>query len=346
MRLLSKVAAVAAVAWCLAAWPRGARAVTIAQHAHVAVEQSTDTVVELLPVDLELDAILATRVTSLPAVGKLYHLSANYIAFGYEPAKGAEITSVPATLAAGAADRVVYEAPVGFEATRFEYETEDVNNDVSAAGIVDVTASDGVTVSSAFHADEDGWTVETAASVAASWSGTSTGALNHFVYGQFGSLVVGANNDVRWHFLAPAKFLRNNARLYGGRLEFVMGHFEGDLEGNAAGTPLTFVELECSACASGAGITLAQREVVYTGGVTQVSLGLTELPSDGWLKDPHDDTVTAWSSPTQCEVFEVLAGLDAVRVYGDWTAEHEVVGIDSFAFRVVTPLASVSTACY
>jgi hypothetical protein len=41
--------------------------------------------------------------------------------------------------------------------------------------------------------------------------------------------VVGANNNVPWYFLAPAKFLRNNMRLYGGSLSFWLSLFEGDI---------------------------------------------------------------------------------------------------------------------
>lgn len=338
-------ALVAAAAVLLAAAP-AADAQTIAQHMHVSVEPSTETIVTLLPLDLEGDTPTC-EITALPVVGKLYQLSANYINFGYLPAKGTEIVSI-STQVSDVLHRVVYEAPVGFVPTTFIYRASDIpNTQFSTDGVVEVTGLSNVTRETLFHQDADSWQVVAATSRAADWTGTSTGSLNHFIFGEFGPLVVGANNDVRWYFEAPASFHGNNARLYGGRLEFWMGHFEGDLAGSAAPAPVTFVELTCAACASGDGITIAQRGVTYTGGLRHFSFDLTELPSDGWLKDPHDDTVTAWPSPTQCEVVDVLAGLSGLRIYGDWVdGGHEVVGIDAVKMVVGSPVGSIASACY
>ena len=112
---------------------------------------------------------------------------------------------------------------------------------------------------------------------AASWSSTRTDLLSRYIYGGTQGLVVGVNNDVRWYFQSPAAFARDNGAVYGGTMEFVIGAFQGDFTGASLySLPFSFVELVCSTCNSGQGITLAQviRDVcVYACGLIQCLRG-------------------------------------------------------------------------
>jgi hypothetical protein len=343
MRARTRISALQRAVLALLVFATLARAAApIARHLHVSTSRSSDVIITLSPFDADSDP-MTVQITALPASGALYHLSSNYINFGFEPARGTAISAVPATIT-DAQVRVVYAAPVGFVSTRFSYTAND-GSTTSSAGWVDVTPSHNRTLHSAFLFDAESWTVQTASSTAATWSATSLGALNHFVYRGDIALVVGSVNSARWFFRAPAGFYRNNARVYGGRLSFVLGAFEGDLSANRFADPSTFVMLECSTCASGAGIRLAQRTNSFTGGVQQFSFVLDEAPSSGWLKDPNDDTA-AWTAPTQCEFISVLAGLTGLRIYGDFTTEHEVIGLDEVALAAPFPSVAIPNACY
>jgi len=37
----------------------------------------------------------------------------------------------------------------------------------------------------------------------------------------------------------------------------------------------------------------------------------------------------SWPSPTQCQFAQVLEGLSAIKIYGDFTTAYEAIGIDS-----------------
>ncbi len=134
----------------------------------------------------------------------------------------------------------------------------DVSNNLAAlsAGVVDVISASsspltgaGVgseTVASSFTLDSDGWAVKAVSSAPAAFSPTSSGpALNRYVYGGDSiALVVGANNNVRWRFVAPSKFLRSAVTSFAGTLRFTLAAFAGDLAGNTRySNPSDFVTL-------------------------------------------------------------------------------------------------------
>jgi hypothetical protein len=52
----------------------------------------------------------------------------------------------------------------------------------------------------------------------------------------------------------------------------------------------------------------------------------------GWLQDSAN-TLVEWEAPTQCAMVEVLSGLSAVRILGDFTTGHESVALDNVALR-------------
>jgi hypothetical protein len=230
-------------------------------------------------------------------------------------------------------------------ATTFKYSITGASG--TRTGQVTLTAPDLVTVSSPFWTDNEGWTIQSAVNTNSTWSPTSTSAsLNYFVFGGDFDPVVGLNNNVRWYFLAPSKFLGNFGYLYNGFIQFWLGSFAGDFSANSAlQTPYNLIELWCSSCDNNKGVTLAQRYVPYNGGLQFFNFTLNEYSTSGWFQDPKNGLVTVWPSPSQCTFINVLMGLTSVRIYGDVTTSFEVVGLDSFTY-VVGPSDGVNLTCY
>jgi len=175
-------------------------------------------------------------ITSLPTIGSLFQVSPNYVNLGLLPARGIPITTVPCNVSfAGpptANVKVVYAAPINtMTADRFTYTVYDASDNTQSVsgGMVDITASSSITgnilnneiVSSPFHLNADGWTIESAASNAATFSPTSSGLLNHYIYGGDNlPSVIGVNNNVLWNFGAsPSKWTgKSYINAFGGTL--------------------------------------------------------------------------------------------------------------------------------
>lgn len=96
------------------------------------------------------------------------------------------------------------------------------------------------------------------------------------------------------------------------------------------------MELECAACDGpvGKGITLAFPLSALTavtattspsGDATVYMLPLLE--NAGWLKDSQN-SLKAWTVPSQCDLILVLSRLSNFRILGDWTRWYESVGLD------------------
>jgi len=315
----------------------------IAQHVAVTVTPNTEIVIALKPSPGALSNA-HVQILTAPAVGSLFQVSANFMNFGYLPAQGS-----PYVLGSNVVDpqaRVVFSAPLAFQPTRFLYRYGNATA-WSANGTVDLTLADSVVQSSVFNTGNDGWAIAGPVVTTTLWSGTSTGALNHYIFATTPSLQVGTDNTPRWYFKAPSMYGTggspwNGANLYGGRLSFSFGGFAGNFTvGSLFPNPVDFVRLECAHCTSATAV--AQRNVVYNGGVVQFSFGLDEL--SGWLRDPLDSRITAWSTPTQCDMVHILAGLTAIKIYGDVTNGYEAVGIDGFTLTLPSS-PSVPLACY
>ena len=95
---------------------------------------------------------------------------------------------------------------------------------------------------------------------------------------------------------------------------------------------MNIVELECASCNGPVkqGITIAfpvsaLTTGAFNGNPTKYSLALNE--DYGWLIDPQN-TLKSWSKPTKCQFIQVLSGLSAVRILGDWTTWYESVALD------------------
>jgi hypothetical protein len=300
-------------------------------------------VITLLPY-VSTGTITSVEITQMPALGLLYQTSLNFELYGYNPTRTVQITSVP-TVVTSPTYRIVYIPPPNFVATFFKYKvTPSVG--LPRTGQVTLTAPDLVTMASPFWTSNEGWTVQTAVNTNSTWSPTSTStSLNYFVFGGDFDPVVGQNNNVRWYFIAPPKFLGNYGYIYNGFLQFWLGSFAGDFANTAIATPYNLIELWCSSCGSGGGITLAQRYQPYNGGLQFFNFTMNEYATSGWFQDPKNGLVTVWPSPTQCDFIHVLMGLTEIRVYGDVTTSFEVVGLDSFTF-VVGPSNGVPVGCY
>ncbi|GMF21549.1 unnamed protein product [Phytophthora fragariaefolia] len=162
--------------------------------------------------------------------------------------------------------------------------------------------------------------------------------LSYYIYGL--DAVIHRRDDTGddtrlWYFTAPPKFLGNQWAAYGGSLDFVLSSAEGSFDAsnlNLAGSG-HLVELECATCAQFSGITLAMPlspVFSYDGTTTQFSLPLNELA--GWVKDPKN-IILSWGAPLQCEFVNVLSGLSAIRILGDFTRGYESVALDTVTLR-------------
>jgi len=300
------------------------------------VSPNQELVITLKATDADGDP-LTINCTTLPTVGTLSQVSPNFQLYGYQPAIGTAISHAPAVVV-DTQGRVVFSAPQAMSPTRFTFAAYD-GHVWSDPAFVEITlaSSGGRVLLNDFNFDAESWTVVASGSSSlANWTGTSTGLLNHYIYYAQASLVVGQANQNRWYFKAPAQYFRDNSMLYGGTLSFVMGSFAGDFSaGSRYATPVTLITL------SGAGMTVAQRNVVYSGGIVQFSFELDE--SGDWLLDPQDSRITNWPAPQQCQFVQILQGLTDIRIYGDLTPNYEAIGIDSFS---LTSGTGVPTSCY
>lgn len=87
---------------------------------------------------------------------------------------------------------------------------------------------------------------------------------------------------------------------------------------NLNGDALRLVELYCSACARNTGTTLAfplSAAGGFAGGGAGVSFSLPLSEAKGWVKDPENSLKEA-TSPTKCEMAEVLSNLSELRILG------------------------------
>jgi len=335
--------------------PTAKHAVAVADTASLAPQVQPSVVVSLSPHSSHASAAtsgqFSCKITSLPTEGSLFNVAPNYSKYNYLPVKGAAITST-GTAVTDSQHRVLFEGSLGFSSAVFRYSSavgEGGGLESQEDGVVAVTSTSKVLLASYFYQNSEGWTVVSAQTVAASWSPTSTGSLNFFIYGTPGDLVLGANNNARWFFEAPGSWYSPSsggghlANTYGGQLQFWLGPLAGDFVTPSLqhSNPKRFVEIRCDTCNSGKGIVLAQRDVIWGGGIQRFTFTLNE--ASGWLKDPFDWRVSEWPTPTACEFVEALSNVSSIRVYGDLTKEYEAVAIDEVTLTVGT---GVPGSCY
>merc|ERR1712146_156074 len=125
-----------------------------------------------------------------------------------------------------------------------------------------------------------------------------------------------------------------NLLAYGGSLEFSLASQSGDFSSSNMNSNLDFVIMECRTCAHGMGMKFVRRldnGLSFDGKEKAFSIPLT-ASGGHWLKDPKN-TLLAWSTPTECEMVEMLDGLSDLRILGDFTRWHESVSLDNVAVK-------------
>jgi|EP00945_MAST-04E_sp_MAST-4E-sp1_P000782 hypothetical protein len=318
-------------------------AAPIAQHISIAASPNKELVIKLRGYDSDGDVLKATLSPGNTNAGKVYQLSQVYSDYGYEPKTGDVIKS--SSEVTGSSNRVVFSPasntakPGNAPWREFTYVVNDGTSD-SNVGIVKVVGSDKVLIGSSFSDDAESWTVsQNGAGGVGSYHDTSSrGLLNRYIYSKEDEIHVDANGDDSklWYFNAPNKFLGNFIHAYGGRLEFTLGSQSGDFsKANLnKGGALPFVILDCATCDQGSGVRLVKylgSDLTFDGKTKKYSIPLTPT-SGGWLKDPKN-TLFSWTTPSDCEMVELLAGLSNVRILGDFTRWHESVSLDEVTWK-------------
>lgn len=157
---------------------------------------------------------------------------------------------------------------------------------------------------------------------------------NHYIVGKEDSINIeqaGGSDQQLWYFQAPDKFLGNQAVAYRGHLSFNTVAVSGDFSQMNDLNSLNLIELECATCDGPVrrGLKLVYRVAQwphpFTGTAQQVRVHLHE--NGGWLKDSQD-MLTPWSTPTQCDMLQVLGRLSALRILGDFTQGFETIALD------------------
>lgn len=261
------------------------------------------------------------NITYLPTIGNLYQTSPIFETYGYLP-YSSEIINSTNNNVNSPTGRVVYLTSPNFEPTYFYFLSYSSSY---SYGKVRLTLPDFVTIQSQFWTDNEGWFIQTAIKTPSTWSPTSiNNGINYFIYGGDFDPVVGYDNNVRWYFSAPLKFLGNHGYLYGGYIQFWLGSFAGDFT-YLNNIPYDFIQIR-----GGDGTILSQRYVTYKGNTQFFNFTMNEY--SGWFKDPKNNLIKSWSYPTKCEMVNVLSNITEIRVYGDVTNSFEVIGMDSFRF--------------
>ncbi|KAH8069965.1 hypothetical protein JL721_5507 [Aureococcus anophagefferens] len=118
-------------------------------------------------------------------------------------------------------------------------------------------------------------------------------------------------NASRWMFQSPSAYSGNQGASYKGSLEFTLGALAGDL--TVPSIAHNLVEIECAYCDVNEGVTLA-------------------FPIWNATAFRRRDDV--------CEMIEVLSGITAIRILGDFTDWYESIALDAVALKA--PASGIS----
>lgn len=317
----------------------------MANHLTVIVPKGSEVLIKLTGYDPDGDKLTAKVITT-PDSGALYQLSQVFSDYGYAPKQGDRI-STGMTTVTGSKNRILYAPPSNTNPPTgkwswFQYKVYD-GTTWSEAGIVWLVPEHRNIVASDFATGLDGWSVQgNGARANAMTAGGlvfepfSRGLLNHYILNTEAEINlnrVTKDDDTRWYFVAPEKFLHNHAAAYGGKLKFDMATAAGDFKSENINLKPMMAVLDCASCNRGAGVRLAvfgdQMEVKTDGSTQSVAISLTEKV---WKEDPKN-VLNAWGHPTQCEMVEVLSGLTGFKILGDHTKWYESVAIDNVAYE-------------
>lgn len=328
--------------------------IPIAMHQLVVVNTASDDVIRLKGYHLT-DPTLQYTITSPPSSGSLFQLSDVYSKYGYDPKAGVAITSGP-SIVTGSNNRIYYKRPSPDADSnqlwdRITYTAATVVNTVpsyqgvtstkvgspSYPGTITIVPASGALVGSNFLLSNEGWTIRGNKLVQnATYEPYSRGALlNHYIYGTDDKINVdcpSCPDRSLWYFQAPISYLGNWGIAYGGSISFTLGAFSGDFT-KINSDSNNLVILECANCVGpvGPGITLGfpiknLPYIQFTGAPVQYTIPLLE--GAGWLKDPQN-TLLKWTTPSKCDMIQVLSRLTSFQILGDWTTWYESVALDN-----------------
>ena len=164
-----------------------------------------------------------------------------------------------------------------------------------------------------------------------------------------------------WYFQAPPKFLSSatsnptNMLAFGGSLTFTMSSQAGDFGLNNLNQNVPFAVMECATCDSGMGIRLVRMfsssstDLMFDGKEQVFSIPLTTSSTNAqngvvWLKDSKS-TLIPFAETNDCELIEVLNGLSALKILGDFTKWHESISLDNVQLVAGHPV-TIPLSCY
>ena len=273
--------------------------------------------------------------------GQLSQLSKVFSMYGYEPKAGDPITS-NGTVVTGSMNRVLYTPNyIGAQSQiskldSFTYQLSNGTATSLPSPVIIVSMDSGGIVGFDFNeGSNQGWSIYGNQFLSeASFEPSSRGNLiNYYIYGSDDKIDVDSrgSDTALWYFQAPQPPLMNLNVAYKGYLRFDLSALAGDFSHlNPSSTNL--VELECSKCAGPnalgltVGFPISALSFPFNGSTTTFTLSLDE--TFGWLKDPQN-ALLQWSPPSQCEMINVISGLTALRILGDWTTWYETIAMDN-----------------
>jgi len=331
-----------------------AEEIPIAMHQLVVVATADDEVIRLKGFH-STDPTLVYTIITPPSSGSLYQLSDVFSKYGYDPKAGVPVRAGPA-IVTGSNSRIYYKRPspdaesnqlwdrITYTAATivstvpsYQGITGTTTGKASYQGTITIVPPSGALVGSNFLLSNEGWSITGNKVVQnATYEPYSRGALlNHYIYGTDDKINVdGPSSPDRslWYFQAPSSYLGNWGIAYGGSIKFTLGAFSGDFT-KTNGDNNNIVILECAKCVGpvGTGITLGfpiknLPYIKFTGAPVQYTLPLLE--GAGWLKDPQN-TLQQWTTPTKCDMIQVLSRLTSFKILGDWTTWYESVALDN-----------------
>lgn len=289
--------------------------------------------------------------------GRLSQLSRVFSTYGYEPKAGDPIINNDSVVT-GSLNRVLYTPNyVGTQSqiSKLDSFTYRLSNgtSISLPGyIIIVSADSGGILGFDFNeGNNQGWYIYGNQILSeASFEPSSRGSLlNYYIYGSDDEINVDSRggDTALWYFQAPQSSLVNLNVAYKGYLRFDLSALAGDF--SQLNPPSTnVVELECSKCngPNKLGLTLgfpiSALSSPFNGSTTTFTLSLDE--TFGWLKDPQN-VLLQWSVPSQCDMINVLSGLTALRILGDWTTWYETIAMDNVMIYNLKCTANLFNLC-
>lgn len=348
----------------------------IALHFTVPATSNSENLIRLRSYDSDGDATQSSMYNmhgcGTTNCGTFNQLSQPYSAYGYLPKAGNIISGQTTPIdVTGSANRIVFTPPKNKKKPEdrwgwFEWQAYDGSSYSTKPGIVALLAPGNVLVQSSFTFDTEAWSIVSngAGGISTFHSASSRGLLNHYIHSKDDEININPSTgaDTRlWYFQAPPKFLSSatsnptNMLAFGGSLTFTLSSQAGDFALNNLNQNVPFVVMECATCDSGMGIRLVRMfsssstDLMFDGKEKVFSIPLTTSSTNAqngvvWLKDSKS-TLIPFAETNDCELIEVLNGLSALKILGDFTKWHESISLDNVQLVAGHPV-TIPLSCY